>query len=238
MATSPRQLYFTLTSHNYLVAGLGLLSVSVELEKPQGHLPWPPGLSSGGPASLCLFLENPFRLRWNGRDPTIATEANTFFLLLCFVYKKQRLSSADVMSILSPCVDVMSIFMSYINIKYLTSFCFVVFSDANKLPLVHHKPAHCDTYCDTAHQERDVIPVPSCWSFEGYNEVKRKKIKEQPMCAAFLDSHSQALLSLSDRPYMSSTLKKDILSLATCLRNYVEYLKRKRDTTIANHNSS
>ena len=31
-----------------------------------------------------------------------------------------------------------------------------------------------------------------------YNEVKRKKIKEQPMCADFLDSHSQALLSLID----------------------------------------
>ncbi|XP_054483050.1 uncharacterized protein LOC129115850 [Anoplopoma fimbria] len=96
---------------------------------------------------------------------------------------------------------------------------------------------------DASLQERDVIPVPSCWSFEGYNEVKRKKIKEQPMCATFLDSHSQALLSLCDRPYMSSTaawrtLKEDILNLATCLRNYVEYLKRKRDTTFANHNSS
>ncbi|KAK0155231.1 hypothetical protein N1851_002422 [Merluccius polli] len=96
---------------------------------------------------------------------------------------------------------------------------------------------------DASLQERDVIPVPSCWSFEGYNKVKRKKMKEQPMCAAFLDSHSQALLSLCDRPYMSSTaawrtLKEDILSLATCLHNYVEYLKRKRDTTFANHNSS
>lgn len=34
------------------------------------------------------------------------------------------------------------------------------------------------------------------------------------------------------------TLKEDILSLAICLHNYVKYLKRKRDTTFANHNSS
>jgi len=60
------------------------------------------------------------------------------------------------------------------------------------------------------------------------------------MCAAF---HNQALLSLCERPYISSTdawraVKEDIFSLATCLRNYVEYLERKCDTTSSNHSSS
>ncbi|KAJ8375335.1 hypothetical protein SKAU_G00059150 [Synaphobranchus kaupii] len=96
---------------------------------------------------------------------------------------------------------------------------------------------------DASVHERDVTPVPSCWNFEGYNEMKRKKLKEQPMSASVLESHSQALLSLCDRPYMSSSdawraLKEDIFRLAACLRNYMEYLKRKGATASANQSSS
>ena len=37
---------------------------------------------------------------------------------------------------------------------------------------------------DASHHKAEVVPVPTIFdAFQGYNELKRKKMKEQPMSA-------------------------------------------------------
>ena len=95
---------------------------------------------------------------------------------------------------------------------------------------------------DASIHDRDVTPVPSCWDYQGYNEVKRKKLKEQPMSSDVLETQSQTLLSLSERSYMTSSpawrvVKEDIQQLATCFHNYAEHLKMKVAVVSANQSS-
>ena len=51
-----------------------------------------------------------------------------------------------------------------------------------------------ETINNTASKRKKVIPIPSCFSlFQGYNEVKRKKLKSQPLDVGSLDTHLQLL---------------------------------------------
>ena len=50
------------------------------------------------------------------------------------------------------------------------------------------------TINDAAARYKDVPPVPSAYEeFQGYNDLKRKKTKSQPLDCQSLQSHSQAL---------------------------------------------
>lgn len=47
---------------------------------------------------------------------------------------------------------------------------------------------------DASLREKNVLPIPYCYDeYSGYNDVKRKKIKEAPLSSATLRSHSQSI---------------------------------------------
>ena len=81
-------------------------------------------------------------------------------------------------------------------------------------------------------REKNVMPVPSCFSeYQGFNEMKRKKLKEQPMSSTVLNAHAEALFSVLQKPIMQSSnewkkLHDDLSSLAVCLLKYSEFLNR------------
>lgn len=92
---------------------------------------------------------------------------------------------------------------------------------------------------DAALHDSHVTPVPDIWSeFQGFNEMKRKKLKEQPMSCRTLKAHSEALWALCSRPSLDVTqncgFKEDIKRLAECLGNYQGYLKRKNEQALLN----
>jgi len=67
-------------------------------------------------------------------------------------------------------------------------------------------------------------------SFKGYNEVKRKKLKELPLSSSALEGHAAAIMGLCLKPCMETTtaLKAfcdDIKGLAECFLKYSVHLK-------------
>ena len=81
-----------------------------------------------------------------------------------------------------------------------------------------------------------ITPVPSVFdAFQGYNDLKRKKLKSQQMRAQELQSHEEALLGLCIRPIMNTSYGwcdayKCLQSLAQCLRTYKTYLLDKSES--------
>lgn len=75
--------------------------------------------------------------------------------------------------------------------------------------------------------------VPNIFDkFQGYNDLKRKKLKSQPLDTVQCDSHSSALFSLASRAVFNSSsewrqFKTDIESLAECISLYRDYLQKK-----------
>jgi hypothetical protein len=72
--------------------------------------------------------------------------------------------------------------------------------------------------------------VPEIWSpFQGYNDVKRKKVKAQQMSESELRLHVSALYSLAMKPYMKTPaflkIATEITNLATCMEKYADYLQ-------------
>ena len=54
---------------------------------------------------------------------------------------------------------------------------------------------------DASCHDKKVEAIPEMWSpFQGYNEIKRKKQKEQRLSATHLKAHYEALMSLCIRP--------------------------------------
>ena len=76
----------------------------------------------------------------------------------------------------------------------------------------------------------DLTCVPEIFSkYQGYNELKRKKLKQQPITQSGLDSNAQALFALSCRPIMQSSpewrdFQSNVKKLAECLSKYKNYL--------------
>ena len=83
---------------------------------------------------------------------------------------------------------------------------------------------------DAASRKKDVTEIPPVFDkYQGYNDIKRKKIKSQPLCSNLLHSHSQALYSICNRPVMKSSpewerMQQNIEALADCLDAYKNYL--------------
>ena len=79
-----------------------------------------------------------------------------------------------------------------------------------------------------AERQMSVKKVPLwCDNFQGFNDIKRKKIKEQPMKQESLKFHSDKLFSVSLRPSIScyKAFCEKIVELAECLKSYGEYLQ-------------
>jgi len=88
------------------------------------------------------------------------------------------------------------------------------------------------TINDAAKYRKDVLSIPSAFvDYDGYNEVKRKKMKAVPLRSSELDSHSQALFSLLMKPVVNSSAQWkeagiEIKSLAECYLAYSTYLNQ------------
>jgi hypothetical protein len=90
-----------------------------------------------------------------------------------------------------------------------------------------------------AEHQTSVKKVPIwCDNFQGFNDIKRKKIKEQPMRQESLKFHSDKLFSICLRPSMScyKAFCEKIVELAECLKSYGEYLQVQLDSV--KHNQS
>jgi hypothetical protein len=80
-----------------------------------------------------------------------------------------------------------------------------------------------------------VVSVDKAWHpFQGYNEIKRKKTKEQPLSSSALEGHAAALLEICLKPCMVATttvtvFNHDIKGLADCLLKYSAHLKLQLD---------
>ena len=79
-----------------------------------------------------------------------------------------------------------------------------------------------------AERQASVKKVPLwCDNFQGFNDIKRKKIKERPMKRESLKFHSDKLFCVCLRPSIScyKAFCEKIVELAECLKNYGEYLQ-------------
>ena len=75
-----------------------------------------------------------------------------------------------------------------------------------------------------------MLPIPQAFAdYVGYNNLKRKKPKSQPMTATELNSHGQALFSLLLKPVVNSSsswkiMALEIQKLGESLLSYKEHL--------------
>ncbi len=90
---------------------------------------------------------------------------------------------------------------------------------------------------EASFHDSKVRPVPDIFhNYQGFNEMRRKKLKEMPLSARNLKSHCEALLSLCIRPCVAKLdLKQDIMDLHTCLDSYINYLNQKNESVSRNH---
>lgn len=92
---------------------------------------------------------------------------------------------------------------------------------------------HHLTINDAALKSKEAVPVPEVFdSFQGYNNLQRKKLKSQPLDQNQCDSHANALMSIIAQPVFHSdehwqAFRTDIESLAICLVQYKAYLQSK-----------
>jgi len=109
--------------------------------------------------------------------------------------------------------------------------CFQVITNALWYLTNHHS-----TINDAALRFKGVVSVPEDFeTFQGYNNLKRKKLKSQPMEQNLLNSHSEAIYSLINRPVFASdeywiNFKTVLESLAECLCKYKEYLQKQQNS--------
>lgn len=88
------------------------------------------------------------------------------------------------------------------------------------------------TINEAALRQKNVLPVPAPFDqYTGYNEVKRKKCKSQPLTRTGLNQHAESLYSLLLKPHIRSSpawslFGKQIEQLAKCLMAYKEHLDR------------
>ena len=88
-----------------------------------------------------------------------------------------------------------------------------------------------------------VDPIPQVFeSFQGYNEIKRKKVKSLPMRQSDLNQHAQALYSLCHRPIATSSpewknFSAELQKLADCLSKYAAYLEKELSSQQERHSN-
>jgi hypothetical protein len=90
------------------------------------------------------------------------------------------------------------------------------------------------TINDAALRRKEVLPIPPAFQkFEGYDERRRKKLKSVQLSSIELNSHSQVLYSLLQKPVINSSSNwrafgEEIKQLASCLHAYHEYLEAQK----------
>jgi hypothetical protein len=93
---------------------------------------------------------------------------------------------------------------------------------------------HHLTINDAALRFKDVVSIPADFeTFQGYNNLKRKKLKSQPLERNQLNSHAEAIYSLVSRPVFASDeywiqFKTVLQNLAECFSRYRAYLLKQQ----------
>ena len=88
---------------------------------------------------------------------------------------------------------------------------------------------------DAAVQRKDVNEIPPFFEkYQGYNDIKRKKVKEQPLSGSLLYTHSQTLYSICNRPVMNCNpewekMQENKKGLADCFVAYNNYLTEQKE---------
>jgi hypothetical protein len=96
---------------------------------------------------------------------------------------------------------------------------------------------------DAAKHKSEVKSFPQVFEeFEGYNDLKRKRMKAMLMKSSELNSHSEALYSLLLKPIVNSSVPwkragDEIKDLADCLAAYSAYLKAQTKIIASYHQS-
>ena len=102
---------------------------------------------------------------------------------------------------------------------------------------------HHSVINDASKHKKEVLSFPMAFDdYDGYNNIKRKKLKSMPLTATELESHSEALYSLLMKPVVSSSsawkkAAEEIKQLAACLAAYSSYLKAQKEKIQQYHNS-
>ena len=85
------------------------------------------------------------------------------------------------------------------------------------------------TINDAALRRKEVLPIPLAFqNFDGFDERRRKKLKGLQLSSMELNSHSQVLYSLLQKPIINRSpswraAEREIKQLADCLYAYHEY---------------
>lgn len=91
------------------------------------------------------------------------------------------------------------------------------------------------TINDAAKHKGAVLSFPQSFhEFDGYNDVKRKKLKSLPLKSTELNSHAETLYSLLMKPVINSSVPwkmagTQIRELADCLAAYSAYQKKQTE---------
>ena len=123
-----------------------------------------------------------------------------------------------------------------IKFTHLIFFIFQVLNNSlwyvtNQHPVIRDASAH----------DGSVQCIPDIWdNFQGFNETKRKRMKEQPLSYDILTSHCETILSVVNRPVFCSPtlkgLKESMELLQQSFHTYCLYLKAKNVCMQKKHN--
>lgn len=89
-------------------------------------------------------------------------------------------------------------------------------------------------------RRKGVLPIPEAFDrYTGYNDLRRKKAKQQPLSAFELETDSQALYSILLKPVVNSSEAwksacDEIKQLADCFIAYKNYLNSQSETVDKN----
>ncbi|XP_061191740.1 uncharacterized protein LOC133199978 [Saccostrea echinata] len=94
---------------------------------------------------------------------------------------------------------------------------------------------------EASRHKKNVQPVPVVFSkYEGFNDLKRKKLKSQPLKLSDLKMHAEAIYSLMLKPVVNSspewkTESDNFKQLANCMLCYSQYLEEQQRATTSYH---
>lgn len=94
---------------------------------------------------------------------------------------------------------------------------------------------------EASRHKKNIQPVPDVFSkYEGFNDLKRKKLKSQPLKSTDLKTHAEAIYSLLLKPVVNSspewkTESDNFKQLANCMMCYSQYLEGQQKATTSYH---
>lgn len=94
---------------------------------------------------------------------------------------------------------------------------------------------------EASRHKKNIQPVPVVFSkYEGFNDLKRKKLKSQPLKSTDLKTHAEAIYNLLLKPFVNSspewkTESDNFKQFANCMMCYSQYLEEQQKSTTSYH---